>query len=122
MNGNKIFIDTNTCIHLLNGYLILSELLQEQVDYTSIITEMGLYTHQSSPSARQILDEFIASVDVVGIDHKVTQQTICFRRGYKLKLPDSIAATSAHINSLPLLTADRSFQRIDGLNIFLYKK
>ena len=48
MNGTDIFIDTNICIYLLNGDVILAELLQSQYLFSSYITEMELYAYHRS--------------------------------------------------------------------------
>ena len=44
-----------------------------------------------------------------------------FRKKSKLKLPDSIIAASAFYSKLPLLTADKQFKTVKGLNIVIYK-
>jgi predicted nucleic acid-binding protein len=55
MSGTDIFIDTNICIYLLNGDVVLAELLQDQNIYISIITEMGLCAyHDDNPLSLQI--------------------------------------------------------------------
>ena len=40
---------------------------------------------------------------------------------YRLKLPDSIIAASAYFHKLPLITADKAFQRLGEMNIILYE-
>ena len=47
---------------------------------------------------------------------------IKLRRKYKIKLPDSfIAATSEYFN-LPIITADKGFNKIEDLNILFYQE
>ena len=122
MNGAEIFIDTNICIYLLNGDIVLAELLQGQAIYISIITEMELYAyHGNNSSALRILDEFIQSVKVINIEEKVKTKAIEVRAKSKLKLPDSIIAGSALAYNLPLITADSALKKVDHLNLIFYK-
>jgi len=122
MNGTDIFIDTNICIYLLNGDVILAELLQGQNLYVSIITEMELYAyHGYSATAIQVLDTFLQSVSIINIEEKVKLKTIEIRKASKLKLPDSIIAASALTYKLPLITADNGFKKVNHLDLILYE-
>lgn len=51
----------------------------------------------------------------------IKELSIEFRKKSKLKLPDSIIAASAFYSKLPLLTADKQFKTVKGLNIVIYK-
>ena len=42
MNGNKLFLDTNIVLYLLNGDQTLATLLNNKQVYISIITELEL--------------------------------------------------------------------------------
>jgi len=122
MNGTDIFIDTNICIYLLNGDIVLAELLQDQNVYLSIITEIELYAyHGNNALALQILNNFLESVSIINIDQKVKLSTIEIRKKAKLKLPDCIVAASALSYNLPLLTADKDFKRVEFLDLISYE-
>jgi predicted nucleic acid-binding protein len=121
MNGNKLFVDTNICIYLLNNDHVVADLLDGYSIYISFITEIELYAyHSHNPSAKQILDEFIEDVNVVNINIPIKQKTIEVRRDYKLKLPDSIIAASALIENVSFITADKGFRKLPELDIVLY--
>ena len=45
MSGNKLFIDTNIVLYLLNGDQTLAELLHEKQLYISFITELELLAY-----------------------------------------------------------------------------
>jgi len=123
MNGTDIFIDTNICIYLLDGDLVVAEMLQDQGIYISIITEMELYAyHDSNPNSLKILNSFIETVSIVNIEEKVKLNAIKIRKNTKLKLPDSIIAASALTYKLPLLTADKGLSRVEELDLILYEK
>jgi predicted nucleic acid-binding protein len=121
MNGNKLFVDTNICIYLLNDDHIIADLLDGAPIYISFITEIELYAyHSHNPLAKAILDDFIESVNVVNIDNHIKAKTIEIRRDLKLKLPDSIIAASALLENISFITADKGFKKVPNLDIVLY--
>lgn len=123
MNGSNIFLDTNICIYLLNGDVVLADLLQDQNVFISFITEIELFSyHANNERALDILRDFIGSVTVVDIDGILKRKVIELRKDYKLKLPDTIIAASALVNNIPFITADKAFRRIDVLDLVLYER
>ena len=52
-----------------------------------------------------------------GIDYLA--DTIEIRKKYAIKLPDAIIASSAIVNDLVLLTADKGFERVKELKLNL---
>lgn len=122
MSGTDIFIDTNICIYLLNGDIKLAKLLQDQSIHISFITEIELFAyHGNTPASTEILNTFISSVTVLDVTQDIKQRTIDIRKSYKLKLPDSIIAASALVKNLPLITADKGFDKIADLDLVLYQ-
>ncbi len=122
MNGTDIFIDTNICIYLLDGDLILADMLQGQNLYISIITEMELLAyHGENTLANQPLANFLQSVSIINIEEKIKINAVKIRRQSKLKLPDSIVAASAVTYDLPLITADNGFKKVNYLDLILYQ-
>ena len=123
MSGTDIFVDTNICIYLLDGDIILAELLQGQNLHLSIITEMELYAyHGNNPQSIKVLESFLTSVLVINIDEKVKLKTIEIRKNSRLKLPDSIIAASSLVYNLTLITADKAFKKVDGLDLVSYER
>jgi len=121
MNGSKLFVDTNICIYLLNDDHVVADLLNGNQIYISFITEIELYAyHSKNASAKPILDDFIASVNVVNMNNVIKQKTIAVRRDYKLKLPDSIIAASALVENISYITSDKGFRKITELDFILY--
>ncbi|MFN4256524.1 MAG: PIN domain-containing protein [Saprospiraceae bacterium] len=58
---------------------------------------------------------------IVELAPSVKELAIEIRKAHGLKLPDAIIAASAlHLN-LPLVSADKVFNRIDDLNFVLYE-
>lgn len=123
MNGDKYLIDTNIAIYLFDGDDILSKLLQNQQIFLSIINEIELSSfHYRTEDDLLIFENFISSCTILNISEPVKLQAIFIRKNYKLKLPDCIIASTAISQHLPLITADKSFQKVPELDLILYEK
>lgn len=55
----------------------------------------------------------------VTVSEDIKDTAISIRRKYRIKLPDAIVAASAIMNDIPLLTADKDFNKIKELNLNL---
>jgi predicted nucleic acid-binding protein len=123
MNGDRILIDTNTAIYLLNGDSTLARLLDQKNIYISFISQLELlgFPGITAESEKMIL-EMIDSCVVIDINNFIKSEVIRLRRKYSIKLPDSIIAATALYFDLPFLTADNDFVKIEELNLMLYEK
>ncbi len=120
MSGIDILIDTNICIYLLNGDLILGDLVQDQTIYISVITEMELHAYAGNNVDSLIaLDNFVQLVNIINFDDNIKKATIAIRKEFKLKLPDSIIAASAITHKMFFITSDKAFKSVTGLDLFL---
>lgn len=107
MSGNKLFLDTNIILYLLNGDVTLAELLNEKQLYISVITELELLTYRDITFQEiEILKEFLEECKIINLDDAIKIETINIRKKYNTKLPDSIIAATALFMDLPLITAD----------------
>lgn len=123
MNGNKLFLDTNIVLYLLNGDETLAELLNEKQLYISVITELELLAFKGiTVKEEKIIKEFIANCKTVNINDNVKKETIRIRRAYGTKLPDSIIIATALYLDLPLITSDADFKRVEELSLVHYEK
>lgn len=123
MNGDRILIDTNTAIYLLNGDSTLSRLLDQKSIYISFVSQLELLGFSGiTAESEELILEMIESCVVIDINNSIKREVIELRRKYLIKLPDSIIAATAIYFDLPLLTADRGFVKIEELNLMLYEK
>ncbi len=65
MNGNKIFIDTNIIIYLLDGDTSLAEILNEKQLYLSFITQLELLGYPGLTNQQEKQIEFMLENCVV---------------------------------------------------------
>ena len=63
-----------------------------------------------------IIKKFLSLCKIENISTDIKEKTIELRKLYNIKLPDAIIASTAIINSVPLLSADTIFSKISELN------
>lgn len=122
MNGNKLFLDTNIILYLLNGDETLAELLNGKQLYISVITELELLAYKGiTAKEEKVIKEFVSQCKTITITSEVKQETIRIRKAYNTKLPDSIIIATALYLDLPLITSDIEFKKVDELTLIHYE-
>ncbi|MEQ9052683.1 MAG: type II toxin-antitoxin system VapC family toxin, partial [Marinoscillum sp.] len=105
MIGNKLFVDTNILIYLLNGDQEVTQILEGKQLAISIITELELLAIPNlSAGEQKIIEELIGECQIISISSGIKKIAVEFRKTRKLKLPDAIVAASAFYSKLPLFT------------------
>ena len=59
---------------------------------------------------------------IIDINPPIKRKAIQIRRSTGLKLPDCIIASSAMYLDMPLITADKDFAGIPGIELILYER
>lgn len=122
MSGTKsLVLDTNIIVYLLNGDTVLEELLNENRLVISVITEMELLSYNTSQKEEKIIRDFVNECQVIELNKTIKEYAISLRKRHKLKLPDGIVAATAYFMNIPLITADTDFNRLEEIEILLYK-
>jgi predicted nucleic acid-binding protein len=122
MNGNKLFLDTNIILYLLNGDQTLAELLNGNQLYISVITELELLAYKGiTAKEEKVINEFVSQCKTITINSAVKQETIRIRKTYNTKLPDSIIIATALYLDFPLITSDIEFKKVEELTLVLYE-
>ena len=120
MNGVSIVCDTNPLIYLLDGNKQVAELLDQQQVWVSVISELELFGKRGLSDAEiaeinLLLDScFIAELSPQ--IKKIVKELI---QKFNIKLPDAIIAATALYLDLPLLTADKEFNKVPNLKLIL---
>jgi predicted nucleic acid-binding protein len=122
MNGNKMVIDTNIALYLLDGDEILKEYLEDKAFYLFSITELELLGFKGITETEETAIEFfLEECSIVDMNRGIKDITIDLRRNYKLKLPDAIIAATAIFLGIPLISADGHFDKIEDLVFIKYQ-
>mgnify|MGYP001806350470 CR=1 FL=1 len=121
MSGPSNFlVDTNVIILGLKGNDEVRITLEDKNLFISVITEIELNSIPfNSKKDEGLMADFISNCFVLELDYEIKRQTIAIRKQTKTKLPDAIIAASAYVHKLPLLTGDKGFTKIKGIDIFL---
>lgn len=122
MNGNKLFLDTNIVLYFLNGDKTLGKLLNGKQLFISVITELELLAFKNiTIDEEKIITAFIKDCKVISLNNPIKKETVRIRKFYSTKLPDSIIIASAIYLDLPLITADKEFEKIEELSLISYE-
>ena len=121
MNGS-LLIDTNIALYLLNGDKSISEILDNRNIYVSFITELELlgYPYLENEDI-SIIGEFLKNCIIVDLNQMIKKITISIKQQYKIKLPDAIIAATSYYLNIPLLSADKVFDKINELQYIKYE-
>ena len=123
MSGNKLFLDTNILLYLLQGDKTLAEVLDKRQIYISFITQLELLSFSSlTKQETNVIHELLKECVIIDINSEIKNLTIIYRQKYKIRLPDTIIAATSLYLDLPLITADADFKRIEELNLIFYER
>lgn len=121
MNGNDLLIDSNVLVYYMLGFNNVEKYFKNFRPVLSFVTELevlsgpSLYPQQSD-NIKLFLSEYVIIDYVSGLKEIIVD----IRKSRKLKLPDAIiAATAIHLD-IPLVSADKAFTTIAGLNLILH--
>lgn len=122
MSGNKILIDTNIALYLFKGDQELANALQDSEAYVSFINELELLGHKEITSEElNWIELFLEECSIMEFNQGIKGITISLRQTYSLKLPDAIIAATAIFLGIPLISADKHFDKINELSFVLYQ-
>lgn len=122
MNGNSIVLDTNIVLYLLNGNDELASILNKMQLFVSVITEIELLGyHEISDLDKLKIKYFLSECKVVPLNDEIKDLCIDIKQVSKVKTPDAIVAATSIFYQMPLITSDKGFEKIENLDLFLYK-
>ncbi len=122
MNGNSIVLDTNIVLYLLNGDDELTSILNNMQLFVSVITEIELLGyHGISVDDKNKIKYFLSECTLVPLNNEIKNISIDLKQTLKIKTPDAIVAATSIYNQIPLITSDKGFEKIQDLDLFLYK-
>ena len=120
MSGERVFADTSALIHLLEGQSTATTLLHTAETFISFISEIELLASKRATKGQlEKAKALVNDCTVLDVNARIKELTIDLRVRHGLKVPDCIiAATAMHLD-LPLITADKGFDRLkDELLIY----
>ena len=111
--------DTNFLIYVHEGNKLVEPFLAYNFGI-SFISEVELLGYSEISAQEEIrLTQLINDCFIIDWNGKIKDQTIQLRRNYNIKLPDAIIASSCLVYGIALVTADKGFSHIEGLDLLL---
>ena len=122
MSGDRLLVDTNILIYLLQGENEIVEMLQGKEVMISFITEIELLSFPNVTEKEQnVITELINDCQVVDLNEDIKIKAVEFRKLYKLTLPDALIAATCEYFNIPLLTADADFPKVKAIDLIKYE-
>ncbi|MFT4061676.1 MAG: PIN domain-containing protein [Edaphocola sp.] len=119
MNGINYVVDTNCFIYFLDANPVLLPFAEEGWAF-SYISEIELLSKKDiSGNEENIVRQMLSLCYKVNHSQALTELTIMLKRRHTIKLPDAVVAATSLLLQLPLITADKSFQKIKEINCIL---
>ena len=119
--AGKYLIDTNTVIDYLDNKLPsnAANMLDGEELEMSVISRMELLSWPNAePKQMSVLNQFISSVVIWGLDEPVILKGIEVRKSNQIKLPDAIIAATSIVHGLNLVTRNiNDFKNIKGIKL-----
>lgn len=123
MSGNKLFLDTNIILYLLQGDKTLTEVLNNKQFYISFITQLELLSFPGlTRKDLKVINELLGECVIIDINSEIKDLAVKYRKNYKLKLPDSIIAATSLYLDITLMTADTDFKKLEDLDLIIYER
>lgn len=123
MSGtDRLLLDTNVLIALDNNHPKLVSRLEGTTSYLSFVSEIELLSFKFiAVTHRQKLKQMIGFFTIIDLHHQIKETAIELRLKNNIKLPDAIIAATSIVYRLPLLTADKGFEKITDLECIVFE-
>jgi len=122
MNGNSLVLDTNIILYLLNGDKQLATILDGMELFVSVISEIELLGYSGIDEDGKLkIKFFLSECSVIPLNNEIKDLCIQTKQKFKVKTPDAIIAATSIFLDLPLITADKGFDKITDLDLMVYQ-
>jgi len=121
VNGIDFFVDTNVLIYIMEGHRVVSDISKYSFSYgISIISEIELLGKKNiSQHEIDVIRSLLNDCEIIGLNDTIKEIAISLKQKYSIKIPDAIIAATAKNFGLPLITADKDFEKIEEVDIIL---
>ena len=121
MNGIDFLADTNILIYILEGLPQIKN-ISKHFFAVSVISEIELLGKKDlAQGESEVIKELLNDCLLLPFTNEIKNTTIRLKQAYSIKIPDAIIAATAIEYNLPLVTADKGFEKISGLKVNIVK-
>ncbi len=119
MSGIDFFVDTNVLIYVMEGHRAVSGITQcslaiSVISEIELLGKKGITLHEVN-----VIQSLLKDCEIIDFSSTIKEFTISLKQKYSVKTPDAIIAATAKSFDLPLITADKGFKKIEGIDIVL---
>jgi hypothetical protein len=119
MNGFNFVADTNFLIAIHEGKDFVEPFL-DNVVVVSAITEIELLGwHKISTTENELLRGLLDDCIIFELTADIRKLAIEIRQQVRVKTPDAIVAATSKYLQIPLVTSDKGFKNIPGIELIL---
>jgi predicted nucleic acid-binding protein len=123
MKDKTYLIDSNIIIYHLNGDLVATRFLQENINESCIsrLTFIEVMSFDFTKREETIVKELLNSFSIIDTSEQIALQALKNRKKKKIKIADNIIASTAQVHDLILVTrniADYKSLSVKLLNPF----
>lgn len=119
MNGINFLADTNVFIYAMKGMPVVRDIISYPAAI-SVISEIELLGKKGlAPQEISHIRYLLAGFKSLVLNDGIKEIAISLKQRHIVKVPDAIIAATAIYHGITLITADKGFEKIDGLNLFL---
>jgi len=122
MSGSRLLLDTNAVVDLLrgaSGYEV--PVARASWVGISVISRLEFLAFSGlGDEDRSLFERFCERVETVWLAQDsmvIIDETVRIRRDSGLRLPDAIIAATAQASGAVLVTADKAFRKVEGLEV-----
>ncbi|MBA4139218.1 MAG: type II toxin-antitoxin system VapC family toxin [Segetibacter sp.] len=117
MNNDLILLDTNIIIYALKNDPNIYSFVNKKRLAVSFVTEIELLGWKRiTASDKTLLNEFLKQCLYIDYNYQIRRRTISIKSSYNLKLADAFIAASSLEFDIPLVSADKIFEKVTELN------
>jgi predicted nucleic acid-binding protein len=115
--SNYILLDTNIIIYALEEKEAVLNFLNDKIIAVSFCTEIELLGWKNiTATDKNEIDLFLSKSIILEYDLSLKRRTIHLKSTYRLKLADAFIAATALEFDIPLVSADKVFEKVKELN------
>ena len=117
--GIDFLVDTNVLIYAMEGHPTIASILRcspgiSVISEIELLGKKGITQHEAN-DIRVLLNGF----EIIDFNDVIKNMTISLKQKYSVKTPDAIIAATAKAFNLPLVTADKDFNKIKDIEVVL---
>lgn len=115
MSDKRFLIDSNIIIYHLNGELVATEFLAQNINHCAVsrLSFIEILSFDFTPTEKVMVENLLERFAILDTSGSIAKQALQNRANKKIKIADNIIAATAQVHGLTLVTRNiRDFQTL----------